>query len=240
VKDGATSWNNIPNTTLIYRDGTTTPSRLLRRAENMNTITPSVRVIGLVLMSILIFVALATAALLFWLYNDPIVQSAQPIFMLLLCAGSVIMSTTIFTLSFDEAAGWTNQQLSVACSLAPWLFFTGQLIIVSAHFAKLYRLDQVIRWRLVTRSSALWPWLLFVIVTISILMAQTVYDPWSWVRVTIREIPFETYGECSSNHDLIFFVMLIGLIFVNDLLTLVFAWKMADIPGDFLFYPDSG
>lgn len=233
VKEGATSWTNIPNTTLIYRDGTTTPSRLLRRTENTNQITPSVRAIGLVLMSILIFVALATAALLFWLYNDPTVQSAQPIFMLLLCAGSVIMSTTIFTLSFDEAAGWTNHQLSVVCSLAPWFFFTGQLIICSAHFAKLYRLDQVLRWGLVTRSSPLWPWLLFVIVTVSILTAHTIYDPWSWVRMTITEIPFETYGECSSKHDLVFFGTLIGLIFVSELLTLVFAWKMADVPGDF-------
>jgi hypothetical protein len=32
---------------------------------------------------------------------------------------------------------------------------------------------------------------------------------------------------------MVFFGILIGLIFVGQLLALVFAWKLADVPGDF-------
>lgn len=233
VKEVGTTWHNIPNTTLVYRDGTTTPSQVFRHVENSNYITPSVRVIGLVLMCISMLLALVEAGLLIWLYRDPVVQRAQPIFMLLLCSGSIITSATIFTLSFDEGSGWTNQQLSVACSLAPWLFFSGQILMFSVLFTKLYRLDRVLRWMNVTLTSAFWPLSALVTVTLSILAAHTIYDPWSWVRVTIAEIPVETYGECTSTHHLVFFGMLTGIIFLSELMTLVIAWKTADVPGDF-------
>ena len=235
VKEEGSSWQNIPNTTLVYRDGTSTPSGVLRRIQHANYMSLGVRITGLVLMSTALLIAVVTIALLVWLRKDPIVQRAQPAFMLILCVGSALMSMAIFTLSFDEGAGWTNKQLSVACSLTPWLFFTGQILVFCALFTKLYRLDKVLQFRRtkVTIYSALWPLLSFIALTFAILAAHSIYDPWSWVRVMISEIPSETYGECTSNHQWIFFGLLTGVLVISELLTMFFAWKTADVPEDF-------
>ena len=236
VKEEGASWQNVPNTTLVYRDGTTTPSGVLRRVHNENYISRGVQVSGLVLFVIALLIAIVAIALLIWLRNDPAVERAQPFFMVILCAGSAIMSVAIFTLSFDEGAGWNNRQLSVACSLTPWFFFTGQILVFCALFTKLYRLDRVLQMRLnggASVYSALWPLLAFVATTLLILTAHSICDPWSWERVTIKEIPAETYGECTSNHQWIFFGLLTGVMFISALLTMFFAWKTVDAPGDF-------
>jgi len=235
VKEEGSTWQNVPNTTLVYRDGTLIPSGVLRRIQKTNYISHSVRVTGLALMCMSLLVAFVAITLLLWLQKDPIVQRAQPVFMLILCAGSAIMSMAIFTLSFDEGAGWTNKQLSVACSLTPWLFFTGQILVFCALFTKLYRLDKVLQFRpsAVTMYSALWPLLTFVALTLAVLAAHSIYDPWSWVTVTIKEIPSETYGECTSKHQWMFFGLLMGLMIISELLTMFFAWKTVDAPEDF-------
>ena len=46
--------------------------------------------------------------------NDPAVQRAQPFFLKMLCYGSVLTSSAIFTLSWDEDAGWSDRQLDIA------------------------------------------------------------------------------------------------------------------------------
>ena len=228
-------WEDVPNTVFVYRDGSTTEPSVLRKVFDENLITESVRVIGLTLMSIALLIAFGSIVLLGWLRKDPIVQRAQPFFMQLLCAGSIIMSATIFTLSFDEGAGWSDDQLSLACTMTPWFFFTGHVLMFCALFTKLWRVDRVLQFRrqAVTISSALWPLLAFLGITISILVVHTIIDPWTWQRELIQIAPVETYGQCISEYQWIWFGPLAGLIFVSELLTMFFAWKTADIPEDF-------
>jgi len=77
------------------------------------------------------------------------------------------------------------------------------------------------------------PLLAFLAVNLVILLSQTVYDPWSWERRIISEIPAETYGKCQSKHDLMFFGLLVGLIFVAEVMILRVAWRTTDVPTDF-------
>ena len=234
-KEGV-GWVDVPGTNLVYRDGSTVFPGMYRRVFDANYITPVVRAIGLGLMLFVWLIAVVSIVLLGWLRNDPIVQRAQPFFMQLLCVGSIITSTTMFTLSFDEDAGWTNRQLSRACSLTPWFFFTGHILIFCSLFIKLWRVDRVLQVQqrtAITVYKALWPLVVFLIVALLILLAQTLYDPWSWERHIINEIPAETYGKCQSSHTWAFFGLLIGLVFVAEATTLYFAWKTADLPGDF-------
>jgi len=77
------------------------------------------------------------------------------------------------------------------------------------------------------------PLLAFLAVNFVILLSHTVYDPWSWERQIISEIPAETYGKCQSKHDWMFFGLLIGLIFVAEAMILRVAWRTTDVPTDF-------
>lgn len=228
-------WKDVPDTAFVYRDGSTTAPDVLRRVFDSNYITQAVRVIGLTLMSIALLIAFLSIVLLGWLRKDPIVQRAQPFFMQILCAGSIIMSAAIFTLSFDEDAGWSEEQLSLACTMTPWFFFTGHVLMFCALFTKLWRVDRVLQFRrqAVTITSALWPLLAFLGITITILVVHTAIDPWIWQREVIQEAPVETYGQCTSEYQWLWFGPLAGLIFVSEILTMFFAWKTADIPEDF-------
>lgn len=233
-KEGA-GWNHIPGTELIYRDGSKDFLGLHRRIYESNFITPIVRAIGLLLMLIAWSIAIVSIGLLSWLRKDPIVQRAQPFFMLLLCTGSIIVSTSIFTLAWDEDAEWSQPQLSIACSLTPWFFFTGHILIFCSLSIKLWRVDRVLQSRhaAVSFDSAQWLLAAFLVATFLILAAHSVYDPWSWKRSIINEIPAETYGMCESNHAWAFFGPLIGLLFLAEAMTLYYAWKTVDVPEDF-------
>ena len=228
-------WEDIPGRDLIYRDGTTVSPGVYRRVYEWNFITPTARAIGLGLMFFAWLVGAVTMVLLGWLRNDPNVQQSQPVFMHTLCVGSIITSTSIFTSSFDEDAGWSNRQLSIVCSLTPWFFFTGHILIFCSLFIKLWRLDRVIRRHqtAISLMKALWPLLGFLVTTLSILTAHTVYDPWSWERIIINEIPAETYGKCHSNHTMAFIAPLGGILFAAEAVTLYFAWRTVDVPSDF-------
>jgi len=228
-------WEDIPGQELIYRDGTTISSGLYRRIYEWNFITPTARAIGLGLLFIAWILAAVAMVLLGWLRKDPVVQRAQPLFMQILCVGSILTSTSIFTTSFDEGAGWTNHQLSILCTLTPWFFFTGHMLIFCSLFIKLWRVDRAIQChkKAISQWKALCSLLGFLVTTLSILTAHTVYDPWSWERHIIKEIPAETYGKCQSNDSIAFFAPLGGLLFGVEAVTLYFAWRTADVPSDF-------
>ena len=231
--EGST-WNNVPGTVVVNRDNSTSPPKVLL-AFDENFITGSVRAIGLSLMVFAWVLALASLLLVGWLRKDPVVQRAQPFFMQILCVGSILMSATIFTLSFDESAGWTDRQLDIACILSPWFFFTGQTMMFCALFTKLMRVDRVLQFRrtAVTVRNVIGPLVALLAITMTVLVAWTVVDPWTWHRELIVEIPAETYGKCTSKHTWAFFGPLVGVLFFAELLTMFFAWKTADVPEDF-------
>jgi hypothetical protein len=233
IWDGST-WEDVEGTVIVNRDGSTSPPKVLL-AFDENFITESVRAIGLALMFFAWILALSSLILVGWLRKDPVVQRAQPIFMQLLCVGSIIMSAAIFTLSFDEGAGWSDKQLDVACTLAPWFFFTGQTMMFSSLFTKLWRVDRVLQLRrtAVTVRNVIGPLVALLAITMTILIAWTVVDPWTWHRELIVEIPAETYGQCKSKRTSAFFFPLVGVLFFAELLTMFFAWKIADVPEDF-------
>lgn len=233
-KEGV-GWVEVPGRILVYRDGSTDFTGIYRQVFEGNYITPIVRAIGIGLMLMVWIISAMSIVLLGWLRNDLVVQRAQPFFMQLLCIGSIIMSTSIFTLSWDEDAGWSNHDLSIACSLTPWFFFMGHILIFCSLFIKLWRVDRVLQLKstAITVYSALWPLVGFLFVTFVVLLAQTLYDPWSWERHIINEIPAETYGSCRSNNSWVFFGLLIGIIFVAEATTMYFAWKTVNLSEDF-------
>ena len=228
-------WADLPDAKLLYRDGSSEFSGSYRRIYDAHYITPAVRSIGLCLMGMAWLFASVSIILIQWLRQDPAVHHAQPFFLQVLCFGSIILSATIFTISFDEGAGWTNRQLSVACSLTPWFFSTGHIVIFCALFSKLWNMDRILKSQQNSVSDvwALWPLALFLMATLSILLAHSIYDPWSWERHIINEMPAETYGKCQSQNAWAFFSPLTALLFLAEAMTLFLAWKTAVIPSIF-------
>ena len=56
--------------------------------------------------------------------------------MYILMWGCFLMTSAIFTISFDEGRGWTDEALDRACLIAPWLVSLGYITMYSALFMK--------------------------------------------------------------------------------------------------------
>jgi 7 transmembrane sweet-taste receptor of 3 GCPR len=231
-------WKDIAGTRTVFRDGSTVAPELVRKFLEENFISSAVKASGLFVMFIAWIIG-ATGLVCLQIYGkDDIIVQAQPFFMRMLCVGSIIMSTSIFSLSWDEGAGWVQNQLDIACTLTPWFFFLVHTLKFCSLFSKLWKPDDVPHFR---KNMVIWnkkfvPSYGLMLLTLAVLVSWTSLDPWIWKREIIREIPAETYGKCSSTNLWAYLGPLMVLIFSAETATLLFAWKTADRPQDF---PDS-
>ena len=103
------------HTPFFYADGTNNPPSLLRDEPEMNFLSPSVRALGLGLMT-LSLVLVAFSAL--WVYlnrNHSVVIAAQPALLYSLCVGSTMVALAILMQSYDESYGADQEKLSSMC-----------------------------------------------------------------------------------------------------------------------------
>jgi hypothetical protein len=232
----STGWEDREGETLLFRDGSTAFPFITREVIENNYLSSWVRCCGLTLLGVAWALGVVGILLLWYLRKDAIVQRAQPFFMQLLCVGSVLTSTAIFTLSLDEGKGYSDHQLDIACILTPWFFFSGHIVMISAMFTKLWRVNKVMQFRRhnkVTVRNVLGPLVALLVTTLAILIAWTVLDPWTWERVIVTENPYETYGECENDRLWAFVAPLMGLLIFAEGTSAFFAWKTAAIPDDF-------
>ena len=179
-----------------------------------NYLRRPLRRVGFFFMAVVWLLAITTILLLVVLRDKEIVRNSQPVFLTLICVGALVMSTTILTLSYDESSGRSTRQLSVLCSVSPWLFFLGQGIISASLMGMLRDLDCPTSIcsglvknipRILTTSLA---------ASILVLTIWTSLDPWSWERRDLQDIPPATYGSCQSDHYIVFAFILFAILFV--------------------------
>ena len=175
---GLPVWVPASGGSFVYANNLTVPPLLNRE---------SIRVTGLVFASILVFLSLASGAWVTWNCNKTEVRMNQLVFFVLLCVGSAILGSTIFALSFDEGAGWDEDQLDRACMATPWLAVTGYNTIYLALFCKLMRLDSLLQFRRKTVKAyhVLWPFIVMLLTSVSILIAWTLGKPLRYVVVWV-------------------------------------------------------
>jgi hypothetical protein len=232
-KDG---WKDVPGAVQLNRDGSVYSPTTSRRYFDSNYLSQGVRVVGLILLSIAWLLAFGLWALIIWMRNEPEIAYANPQFLQLLCLGSAVLSTTILTLSWDENTGWTEDQLNLFCTLSPWFFFSGHTVHIGAMFMVAWHWNAYNTNR---TSASFSPWrvlvplFLFLSIMVALLIAHTIMDPWMWQRVLIRDIPAETYGQCSSNDTWAYFGPMVGLVFFMEFLMMFFAWKNPSDPDVF-------
>jgi hypothetical protein len=127
----------------IYSDGTFIgPPEIPGIEENMNLISNSVRCICLVLCSLSMGTSLGFLIYTVKKWNSPVIRLAQPIFLVLICVGTLFMAAAIIPLSMDEGVAGPAS-LNASCSLTQWFFSFGFIITFAALFSKLWRTNQV-------------------------------------------------------------------------------------------------
>ena len=223
-------WRPVEGVSIVYPGGKTVPPEPMRDIDH-NYLSPNLRIFGFCIMGVTWFASLGGMAAVTYYRASPSVIRAQPVFLILICVGSLVTSLAIFTLSWDESYDASDRQLDVACMATPWVFFVGHVVSYAALFCKLWRVDKVMQFqkRAVSVQQSLWPLVSLVFITLALLTLWTAMDPWTWERQTISLVPAETYGECASDSFWAFFGPLSAIVIFTEVLTFVWALKTADI-----------
>jgi len=157
--------------------------------------------------------------------------AAQPVFLYVLCFGSIVHSMTILVISYDESYGWDEQQLSRACMAIPWLFCIGHIITYGTLFSKLWRVNRVLQFsrRRVGIRHVLWPSALLFAAAVLILSLWTALDSLQWERTFIDDSTGESIGRCKSENIAAFVTPLVVIMIIPTCLTAYMAWKTRDV-----------
>ena len=128
----------------VFSDGSTVPPQSLKAVElNYNYIGTTGRAIGYTLMTLVAGPALITWA---WLYRNwytNVVRSAQPIFLIMVSVGVLLMSLSIVPMGLEETVVKNPENLDFACQAVPWLYVLGMIFAFSALYSKTYAIYQV-------------------------------------------------------------------------------------------------
>jgi hypothetical protein len=128
-------WNSSSGSTILYSDSTySRPPQYVY--SNMNYLSDPVRAFGISMFAVGALLSVLGLMAISYYEGDALVKIAQPLFLKIICVGSFIENFTIFTISFDENQGWSDNALDAACVATPWLFFLGHATIYSAIFCK--------------------------------------------------------------------------------------------------------
>ena len=208
--------------------------------DDMNHLGP-IRAGGLALMSIVMITSVAFAI---WTHRNRkarVVRASQPIFLILLCVGAVILSSAIIPLSIDDSVA-SPSGCNIACMATPWLSSIGFTVVFSALFSKLHRVHKVLtngekfRKVAITEKDVLKPFLLLLTLNILFLTIWTIMDPMQWVRLPMSpENPWSTFGTCQSNGPIaMVFSILTLLLNVGALLmACVWSYQTRDIATEY-------
>jgi len=161
----------------------------------------SIVIAGWVLMAIVMANALAFIGWTLYYWEDRIIKCSQPRFLVMLCSGTIIMSSAIVTIGIDD----DNSSLEAAdkaCMATPWLISMGFITSFSALFSKIWRINKIFqnpsfRRITVTEADVLVPFLILFTLNFALLLTWTLYDPLRYERLRVdKSNPLVTYGTC--------------------------------------------
>lgn len=187
------------------------------KAYEENLVGNGLLVFGYLAMSLVFVVAGGSIAWTIRHRNDPIVQIGQIEFLLLICVGSIISSSSIIPLSIQvQAPPGDDSELmaSRACTVLPWLYSTGWMLQYGSISAKSFRMWKITRNSQSFRRQAVSAQDMYkvvaglVLLNWAIVIPWTIIDPLQWERkhigTTVDEmggvLTEESYGQCSCDN----------------------------------------
>lgn len=113
----------------------------------------------------------------------------------------------------------------------PWLLSLGHVIVYSALFTKLWRVNRVLSFsrRKVTVKHVVVPMIVLFLAAIVLLVLWTVLDPLQWNRREINEETGESIGGCVSINIGIYMGPLLVVMIIPTFLTGFMAYKTKDV-----------
>mmetsp|Transcript_24207 Transcript_24207/g.39516 ORF Transcript_24207/g.39516 Transcript_24207/m.39516 type:complete len:1286 (+) Transcript_24207:228-4085(+) len=187
----------------------------------------AIRAVGLALAGCVVLLALYCV---FWVYRGRVtrvVRASQPLFLVMIAFGSLLMALTIVPLSIDDGVA-SIRGCDMACMASPWLFSVGFVTTFAALFSKIWRINKIFQSNRfkrvkVTEKDVLVPFVSLFILNFGLLLSWTIVDPLTWDRVYTDD--FNSYGRCVGHgRSHLFFLAAIGFI---DLCALVLACVQA-------------
>lgn len=192
----------------------------------------SIRVVGWVLAPLVTLTALFFIGWVLWNRKLRIVKTLQPMFLVMIAVGALIMGLTIIPLSLDDEIV-SERGCSIACMSMFWLLSMGFTIAMSALFSKLWRINKLfhnpgLRRMKVTEKDVMKPFIVLFSLNSIALVIWTVLDPLEWVRVEVDGEPWNTFGACRSSPEgngTVTIIMLSLVIAVNILALIVAGYQ---------------
>ncbi|CAB9506192.1 Gamma-aminobutyric acid (GABA) B receptor [Seminavis robusta] len=198
--------------------------------HNYNLIPLGLQILGLVLGAIVILLSTVFFAWTVRNRNKFVVTCSQPIFLLQLCSGTIVMALAIVPLSFQGEE--SSPRLNMACMSVPWLFFLGFATAIAAILSKTWRLEQIMNgattFRRVTVEplDVAKPFAILIIWNATMLTAWTILAPIEYERISVNNYDMfgrniESYGACRSTHQELSWLFS-ALIMAADVLIVLF------------------
>jgi len=103
----------------------------------------SIRVAGFTLFGIIAITSISCAGFVICHQQQQVVKALQPIFLLCICVGGLVMGSSIVPLSIDDGIA-SQRGCDIAGMALPWLLSLGFSVAISALFAKLLRINMII------------------------------------------------------------------------------------------------
>lgn len=173
----------------VYKENNTNPNQL----------GSGIRGYGFAIASLTMILSFVFA---FWSYKhrlSPVVKASQPLFLILICLGVFVMASSIFPMAIDDGFA-TEEACDRACMAIPWLISMGWSILFAALYAKLRRVNLVVRNALAFRSikvsekDVMLPFAILFSCNLILMTAWTLLDPLRWIRMQTSST--ESFGAC--------------------------------------------
>eukprot|EP00008_Paramoeba_atlantica_P014856 CAMPEP_0201478202 /NCGR_PEP_ID=MMETSP0151_2-20130828/3105_1 /ASSEMBLY_ACC=CAM_ASM_000257 /TAXON_ID=200890 /ORGANISM="Paramoeba atlantica, Strain 621/1 / CCAP 1560/9" /LENGTH=574 /DNA_ID=CAMNT_0047859209 /DNA_START=160 /DNA_END=1881 /DNA_ORIENTATION=+ len=191
---------------------------------------------GYVFFGLIAFVALG---FIFWTFFNKttfVIRAAQPVFLVLICLGTLILASTLFPLSIDDK-NHSQREADVACMAIPWTLSIGFTLTFAALFSKTWRVNrifssskksdyfQVIKVNVV---DVLIPMLVLLALNSITLICWTTISPLKYERRNHEGTDgwnrvISTYGSCVSSDGPEGWVPYVVILLVINFSSLIFA-----------------
>lgn len=168
--------------------------------------------------------ALATLTLVsavacgFWTYRNrtsSVVRASQPFFLILISVGVFVFGSSIIPMTIDDG-NHSVEACDKACMAVPWLASMGWSILFAALYAKIRRVNLVIRNVMnfksvkVSERDVMTPFAILFTANLVLLLVWTFVDPLYWERRQINAT--ESYGTCAADTDSVGWKIILALL----------------------------
>jgi len=228
---------------------------ILPKVDMDRNLLESLKIYGYILLSVIGLLSIGFALWVIINRKNKIVMASQPLFLLPLCLGTLILGSAIIPLTLvhdetphdgDEHYDHFHVTFSRACMSIPWLISIGFTLIFSMLFSKTWRVNQIRRHSkrlkrvVIKEKDVILPFATLMTVNVTVLMCWTFTDPLEYVRnyhpgTDNWNRVISTYGSCEakSGSSLPFLVVLGTTNFLALILANVQAYQARSVETEF-------